>query len=554
MSVASAGTTSSSSNNSADEADDGWKSSWSACHYKTCLSQSSLVACPEEVQKFNSNQGNDKSKILWSIPQQSEVTIWNYASSSREHESGESMKTHNAMMESLVVNHLASVETEQEDAANEKTSSDTPTSPMKQQESSGGVMQYVTSALSPIAGLFSPSRPMVSSFYDEEDDALKDWSEFAKALEEEEDDAKQPPKIDNTTNPVAWQDPILNIPLTVECFLCLQEAVEQSCQAELTTDHGFPLMLSRRRSATNTTYDQSETPKFWIDWVQAVGHRNNQHTPQTLLTRLSETHIDFLLDCLVSTGKITLIQHDDEELVAFMPKQQQEQQMYLEFLASWYKISRAVQVVEHQREQWSQKSQQWARRALQERQSSSIEQAGLVSFKLHKQYQKHLEETEGTLLNLEQAQHAMETSWHQQQLVDALKTSNLALQQQQQQQKIGEQVDNVMETYRNELELLGTMEQSWASSTHPSTELDEEDLMAELVGLSLPHDSQGTLFQGNHKQGLLSSTTTPMNSSICVGPLGTTKGSSSAPTPLKENILVASKGEERSTKKALVAG
>ncbi|CAB9515940.1 expressed unknown protein [Seminavis robusta] len=541
---------SSSAGTDSAEADDGWRSSWSACHYKTCLSRSSLVACPEQVQEFTinsiNNQGNDKSKILWSMPQQGEVTIWTYASPSREHDSGESMERHNAMMESLVANHLVSLETEQEDAVKDKTSFDTPTSPMKQQDSSGGVMQYVTSALSPIAGLFSPSRPTMSSFYDEEDDALKDWSDFAKALEEEEDDARQPPKIDNTgtTSTVAWQDPILNIPLTVECFLCLQEAVEQSLQAEPTRDQGFPLMLARWRSATNTTTEHSETPTCWMDWVQAVGNLNNRHPPHTLLTRLSETQIDFLLDCLVSTGKITLIHHDDEELVAFMPKQQQQQQMYLEFLASWYKISRAVQGVEHQREQWAQKSQQWARRALEERQSSSSQQAGLVSFKLHKQYQKHLEETEGTLLSLEQAQHAMETSWHQQQLVDALKTSNLTLQQQQQQQ-MGEQVGNVMETYRNELELLGTMQTSWASSVHPSTELDEEDLMAELVGLSLPHDGQGTLFQqGNpNKQGLLSSTSTPMNSSICVHPLGTTK----------ENILVASKGEERRAKQALVA-
>ena len=257
--------------------------------------------------------------------------------------------------------------------------------------------------------------------------------------------------------------------------------------------------------------------RCWKDWIQSVclTTSNNNHTSsdkavKDILVRLSDLEIDFLLDCLSSTGIITLILADNsttgipkQDLVVLAPPMdpivgeggRDENNIAVgswmshQVMASWWELSNAQSSLERCRMQWSNQADSWVKRALQEKKKEVEQNRGqrgsLASFKIHKLLLTKLEHSERLLLNLERARQALEESWHQREVFEALETSTKTLRALRLEADQND-IETLIEAYQDELGLIESTNNSLATMATMATDGSEEaTLLIELEKLTL---------------------------------------------------------------------
>jgi charged multivesicular body protein 4A/B len=431
-----------------DDSETEWMTSWKAAHSRTCRSRNSLFATANQVMEYCKAQSNDESLIAWCLPDKNATVAWNAPDRVQ-----------------VICKPTEETVTTPTKAQNPTGTTETPPTAKK------GLFSYVTETLfSPLSSILTPSKPQ----YDmgvEEDDALRDWD----STYEEQDDAKVDYECDSETyeNPnfIGWEVPILEIELAQECLQILESAL----RSQEPSGFIFPKIVPKRSANT--------TEQRWMDWIQSI------HPENSFLTSLSDAEMNFLLECLAHKGLIYIISRKGKhDLIVLGPEENNinNKQTYHDVLASWYEMSAAIHSLEARREQWSKQAEYWTQRARQEKQKQQTKRA-LASLKLRKLFEQRLEQTEGTILNLEMGLHALESSWDQREVVQALANSAKTMQTMRQQL---EEADEIVEDYREEMDQLTDVQQAISDN---DTDFDDGDLLKELEGLSL---------QGNVEKGI----------------------------------------------------
>lgn len=483
-----------------------WWTSWSEAHLKACRDRLSLVATPQQVLDYTNTRVSEDTQenIFWSLPSSSQVIEWTYQPNSSSNK--QFLQEVCSRFGNQQENNLATP-TKDEVQDGERNPYKTPS---KNQITSGGLLQSVTktvsATLTPLLGVLTPGRTVKQQgglppeYYlsNEQDDALQSWN---SSLDQEADAATNtyantPPSSydQKDTRPVDWNQPILNPILTRDYLRFISEALESAMSSSAADSASFPRVVTRRKLINN---HRKEGVLSWNDWLRQISGEMGSHSmslSKDLLSRLSSAESDFLLECMAQMGHVTLIPPDPksgtpkEELVVLggvpgmlLDSATEDPQLYHQVLASWWEVTSALESLEQKRQQWSRQAEEWSQRALQERRQRG--RTGLASFKLHKQFLQRLEESEGILENLEQAKHTLEQSWHQRQVLQALESSTQTMQAIRLDM---ERVDDVMESYREEVDHVNTVQERLSATTMGNVgDFDEDELLKELEGLTL---------------------------------------------------------------------
>lgn len=504
-----------SSTNKNDHDDDEWWMSWKKAHLQACSARNTLVASPQQVLDFTTQFKTEMKKkipdlnfIYWETPERTKIVPWSNSSDQSEREQ---------LVEKIVSlcdnndGAFSSPATSSNHLEEDQGHAPTPTA-----TTSGGFLSSVTQTVfRPLTYLLSPSKPQPLQpppplFESEEPDDLLQAYGSTYQEEELDDFSSQSTKCDNTAkheedvNRAPMNGPILNTTLTVACLQLLEQAVV----AHHEQDSGiFPYVIARRRPVSMEKLDAAMS---WNDWIKSniqdrdyptTSQDNNTIDHWKLLQRLSNEEMDFLLDCLAKRKVLSVIPPSEDgvpkqELIILAPpvdlpeneNKSTSVENFRRVLASLWEITTVQASLEARRKDWSTASDKWLQQALVERKKRHHLRAGLASLKLHKLFAKQLEQSETTLLNLEQTRHAIEESWHQQQVTKVLKSSTHTLQQLRLNAPAFEhldQVDQLMEEHREELEHLNTVQGVLAENT---AQYDEDDLLQELANLTLEED------------------------------------------------------------------
>ena len=535
-------------NSSSTSTTEEWWSSWNAAHARTCRSRCALFATPNQVLDYTKSHTatttniNTNSLIYWSLPNRKEVFLWTFNNNA---------DTRAATVESFLQKYkpleTASSATESPTAPLSTAAASVPTTATRSRSSiGGGIFSTIWSA-------FSFSRPTGSSAHlddddddeeEEEDDALRSWDEEE---EEEEEDAGLTVNTAITTTttvnkvhqgPMTWNSPVLQVDFAEACLNVLQKALSSQ---ETTTTNPFPTMVPlrqrqrRQRNAADNTTCTTRDCSSWKEWVQSTAaatvtrddHQCNSNAniadinTNKILSQLSDVELDFLLECLTRLGSVTIIPGSSSsndsgtfktDLVVLAPPDaiicttENGTSTSYQVMAAWYELVAAQASLESNRQHWSTEAEKYAQRALREKaqarnttQNRNSSKAGLVSFKIHKLFMKRLEDSEGVELNLERSRQALEESWHQRQVVAALKTSTQALKELRRNSPLDE-MDALMESYREEVEHVQNYHQALAS-VGQQQHYDEEDLLRELQGITLEDDDYTTSNNNNKNTG-----------------------------------------------------
>ena len=530
--------------NDDDETAEQWWSVWRAAHARTCRARKSLFVTPLQVldyTKANANTSNsdgNASLIYWSLPERKDVTAFPYNNNNSRTAAaaGDDDDNRQTMVDSFVKNWKGTGHTDGSkhnhlSTPPKQNPSSSPKTPSAS-HSGGGLFSYMTNTVTATLKALTPGRstrphPSTMVMSEEQDDALRAWDDEddAGAQEEEDDAGLAAAAAANTTTAfdhsnhtaIGWDLPVLNVELTEACLDLLEQAL-----ASQSHDGIFPTILPRRRTTNRTTaaasssssHGEERSADCWKDWIKSVcrskqGIANDSTTMEKeLLSRLSDSEADFLLDCLSRTGSITVIPANEaagmskQDLVVLAPPLVPKDgttatniTMSHQVMASWYELTSAQTSLERRRQQWSEEADNWAQRALQEKAKAKAQNrekgsAGLVSFKIHKLFVKRLEQSEGLLLNLEQSRQALEESWHQREVVHALETSTKALQVLRQESQ-HDNIEGLMEAHRDEMDHVHDTQQSLSTvSNMLAQDYDETNLLQELESLTLDDDNK----------------------------------------------------------------
>ncbi|KAI2497203.1 hypothetical protein MHU86_17297 [Fragilaria crotonensis] len=243
---------------------------------------------------------------------------------------------------------------------------------------------------------------------------------------------------------LGWQQEIANIDLAVQC-----------CQS-----------LVRHASAGKVLLRHGDSEHSVIGWIRSL--------PTELVSKLPDGQINVLVDALLEMKLARIV--DDILAIGFSNDTDCDISMAL------FRIDVAVQATEASLEQWTIQRDAALTRAIQCKRLNR-NAAAMHEMKRKALYESHLETTRGTLINLEQTRHAVQTAQSQAQLVRVLEETASTWKVVRQHGVTVEEVDDLALELAEELGHLNDDNSKLLQLAND--DFSEEELLIELGNLTL---------------------------------------------------------------------
>lgn len=282
--------------------------------------------------------------------------------------------------------------------------------------------------------------------------------------------------------------------------------------------------------------NENTTPAEQLDWdepllhleraVELVQHllslgptvlaRSGEHSLQRYLKLPNDEQTQFVLDCCRALNPNSVQEDSDDNLLRLGGA--------TDSTVALFRLQQAhlqtTQLLEH----WSQQSDQSRLRAV--RHKTNHPQRALLEWKRHKQCAQRAQQLQGTLLNLEACQFALQQASQQAATLQALHQTTQVLQELRPSLAT---VDDVLLEVQDELSQLQQVDEALGTSVVDGVDLSQDDLLEELEQLTIQDEAPTTdsTVQDDSKKKTNMDPGTPT-------PTVPTNQGTSAPTPLPE--------------------